>query len=36
MGETLRVRRRVGDEGFRVVKPCHRGEKRIQVNNLGA
>ncbi len=25
MGETLTQRRRVGDEGLRVVKPCRRG-----------
>ncbi len=25
MGETLTQRRRVGDEGLRVVKPCQRG-----------
>jgi hypothetical protein len=25
MGETLTQRRRVGDEGFRVVKPCQEG-----------
>ena len=25
MGETLMVRRRVGDEGLRIVNPCHTG-----------
>ncbi len=28
MGESLTERRRVGDEGLRVVKPCRGGEKR--------
>ena len=27
MGETLNERRRVGDEGLRVVKPCRAGKK---------
>ncbi len=36
MEETLTVRRRVDDEGFRVVKSCHRGENFIQANSLGA
>ncbi len=26
MGETLTLRRRVGDEGLRIVKPCREGE----------
>ncbi len=29
MGETLTERRRVGDEGIRVVKPCRGGRIRI-------
>ncbi len=32
MGETLMVRRRVGDEGFRIVKPFSAGTKRLAVN----
>ncbi len=27
MGESLTQRRRAGDEGFRIVKPCGRGKK---------
>jgi hypothetical protein len=27
MGESLTQRRRVGDEGLRIVKPCGRGKK---------
>jgi hypothetical protein len=27
MGETLMVQRRVGDEGLRIVNPCHQGLK---------
>eukprot|EP00828_Plagiopyla_frontata_P005343 TRINITY_DN1212_c0_g2_i3.p2 TRINITY_DN1212_c0_g2~~TRINITY_DN1212_c0_g2_i3.p2 ORF type:complete len:127 (-),score=3.54 TRINITY_DN1212_c0_g2_i3:69-449(-) len=29
MGETLTQQRRVGDEGFRVVKPCQAGRNRM-------
>ena len=29
MAETLTQRRRVGDEGLRVVKPCRRGRKAV-------
>ena len=29
MEETLTQRRRVGDEGLRVVKPCRRGRKAV-------
>ncbi len=30
MGETLTQRRRVGDEGFRIVKPCGRGKNNLR------
>ncbi len=30
MGETLTQRRRVGDEGFRIVKPCGRGKNTLK------
>ena len=28
MGESLMVRRRVGEEGLRIVNPCHVGARR--------
>lgn len=28
MGETLMVRRRVGEEGLRIVNPCHVGARQ--------
>jgi hypothetical protein len=31
MGETLTQRRRVGDEGLRVVKPCRKGRNRYRL-----
>ncbi len=34
MGETLTQQRRVGDEGFRVVKPCQRGRTGKVGNDL--
>ncbi len=36
MGESPTVRRRVDDEGLRVVKSCHRGENNTHPNKMGA
>jgi hypothetical protein len=33
MEETLTQRRRVGDEGLRVVKPCRRGRKACRLTS---
>ncbi len=35
MGETLTKRRRVGDDGLRVVKPCHAGRKGLVITPRG-
>ncbi len=34
MGESLTQRRRVGDEGFRIVKPCRRGKNNLREQYL--
>ena len=34
MGETLTQRRRVEDEGLRVVNSCQVGRNAVRVNNL--
>ena len=35
MGETLKERRRVEDEGFRVVNSCHRGTRPLPAKGGG-
>ena len=35
MGETLMVRRRVGEEGLRIVNPCHAGASKLCASSRG-